>query len=855
MKFVSFKDLYEMVVNYFEGLEDDEIMLAFMHHDKRDPMLKRFDSYLTIGEHEKTVKRKGLVYLSPVVCAKECIFVYHGDGLDAAKRPNAEEPTIIVEPGMVGLNKIDKFRKNFKEVYGQPNPKFGVDENLMHTPNCDDIYNTAIDSMEGEEFRRYMSLKKIKGEERRDGLVAMCYTIDELHDIPCDDKAFELAIVKNRRDGWCACHSDSNRKNEESTHSEKEVEEKPLKDEKETKTNDEKFSSLEKFGLATNWASAMTMIKARDFLLSLSAALSDMNKKLKQEVKLEPVEEPKKDILKVKCVRAYTGCTLFIEGKVYERVNGVLVAEDAFPFEYLCKGNDPNKWMFPDHRFELYEEPKEEPKKDILRVKCTKGWTYHLCGNSMFTTGKVYERINGVLVDDAGLEWKEMCKSDNPAEWKSTKARFELYEEPKVEPKKDIIKVKCIKGCQPEGLVSSAFTAGKVYERVNGVLVDDAGNKWECMCFGDDPSFWSFAEAEFELYEEPVEKPKKDILKVKCVDVDADFDDWWTVGKVYEKVNGVLVDDEGDEWESCCHGDNPEDWSTVGMSATFEIYEEPKEEPKKDILKVKCTYATGSEFIEGKVYERVNGVLMSEHGFDYWAMCKDNDPSKWSFIGLFSDKPFYKFELYEEPKQEPVEEPKKDILKVKCVWTDRPTWWTVGKVYERVDHKLIDEDGWPYLFKISDNDPAKWTFRHAKFELCEDPKEDILKVKCTYAWNYGDNDGEFILGKVYERVNGGLTNEQGFRYQNLCEDNDPRKWRFVGYNFELCEEPKVEPKKDILRVKCVWTEDPRYWTVGKVYERVNGVLVDETGYTWERLCVRDDPTNWLFDHVKFELAE
>lgn len=135
----------------------------------------------------------------------------------------------------------------------------------------------------------------------------------------------------------------------------------------------------------------------------------------------------------------------------------------------------------------------------------------------------------------------------------------------------------------------------------------------------------------------------------------------------------------------------------------------------------------------------------------------------------------------------------------------------------------------------------------------EEPKKDILKVKCTYAWIH--EDGEFIAGKVYERVDGGLTNEQGFRYQDFCENNNPRKWRIVGYDFELYEEPKVEPKKDILKVKCVWTDRLDWWTKGKVYERVDGVLRDNECDKYDYAVRYDDPTKWTLMHARFELYE
>ena len=564
MKFVSYKDLYEMVVNCFEGLDEDEIMLAVMRRNERDPILKEFDSYLTPGTHRKA-KPCRTSFPCPGLSGKENSVTFHGDGClwAGANRSNADQL-------------------------------------------------------------------------RPDGLNAAYYVIDEML---TDDEIKKFK--KCRRDGWCACHSDPYRKNEESTHPEKEVEERPLKYEEETKTNDEKFSSLEKFGIATNWASAMTMINARKFLQEVSDALCEMAKDVEQ--------------------------------------HGPRI---------------------------------EEPKKDILKVKCMKGCKYALVGNSMFTTGKVYERVNGVLVDDAGLKWTVNCESDNPAEW----------------------------------------------------------------------NFKYLTDAEFELYEEPKEEPKKDILKVRCVHADAG-----------------------------------------------------------------CTL-----FVEGEVYERVDGVLLAEDAFPFKYLCRGDDPMKWRF-------PEYRFELYEEP----VEKSKKDILKVKCVWTDRPTWWTVGKVYERVDHKLIDEDGWPYLFKVSDNDPAKWTFRHAKFELYEDPKvepkKDILKVKCVRKVKAGPFDywtkmvtDSFTVGEIYQRVDGLLVDDDGDEWVYECEHDDPTEWEIDGVEFELYE----EPSKDILWVKCTEAfEGSMGFIKGKIYKRVDGVLVDETGFPFKHRCSHNDPSKWDFYYYKFELAE
>lgn len=365
MKFVNYKDLYEMVVNHFEGLEDDEIIWVITHRNERDPILKQFDSYLTVGEHEKAKKRYRYCRYCGPRKFKEDLVVFHGDGClwDSVKRPNVEMPTIRVEPGFKLTGYVD-IRKGQKEYFEQPSLEVGVDENLELSWDIDCLEDTAIDSMEGEELRRFMSLGVVKCEDRRDDLAAMCTTIDDIISIPHMATADEIATIEKEE---CCRQAPLDfyaevRPNEESTHSEKEVEEKPLKDEKETKTNDEKFSSLEKFGLATNWASAMTMANARDFLQKVSNALRDMNEKLKQEVKLEPAEEPKKDILKVKCVGKKPSTFMehfitkyFTVDKVYERVNGVLTDDGGTKWVCSCRGDDPTKWKIDGVKFELAE--------------------------------------------------------------------------------------------------------------------------------------------------------------------------------------------------------------------------------------------------------------------------------------------------------------------------------------------------------------------------------------------------------------------------------------------------------------------------------------------------------------------
>lgn len=103
-------------------------------------------------------------------------------------------------------------------------------------------------------------------------------------------------------------------------------------------------------------------------------------------------------------------------------------------------------------------------------------------------------------------------------------------------------------------------------------------------------------------------------------------------------------------------------------------------------------------------------------------------------VGVARCHPDDEFDIYEglrvataraygKPVEEPKVEPKKDVLRVKCVWTDRSDWWTKGKVYERVDGVLRDNEGYGYDHPVRYDDPTKWILIHAKFELYEEPEK------------------------------------------------------------------------------------------------------------------------------------
>ena len=350
--------------------------------------------------------------------------------------------------------------------------------------------------------------------------------------------------------------------------------------------------------------------------------------------------------------------------------------------------------------------------------------------------------------------------------------------ERKIEEKKpDILRVRCVENAGSPNL----WTVGKVYERVGGVLTDNIGYGWKNLCRNDDPKYWGFEGYKFELadtkerYPQIIIKQDGNTVTAYCGSAkgvakcspDDTFD-------LYTGAQLALARAFGREEKKDEESLYPKiDWDGLGKAitkgfeeATKNMYkladdiERASKKPKN--LKVKCTYAdkNGKEFIEGKVYERVDGTLKSERGFTYYALCKSDDPTKWKF------GPEYKFELHEEPKK----------IRVKCVKAKR-TSFTVGKIYEWVDGNLKDDYGFTFHLWCQGSDPSAWDFHNYKFELA-----DVLKVRCIES-----PSRNFAKGKVYERIDGVMTDDYGYEWKTSCRNDDPKYWGFIHHKFELAD--------------------------------------------------------------------
>ena len=337
----------------------------------------------------------------------------------------------------------------------------------------------------------------------------------------------------------------------------------------------------------------------------------------------------------------------------YHSTEPCVTLEDCYyPDSYVI--GDKDDWLWSAY---MIERKIEEKKPDILRARCVES------KNPDFTAGKVYERINGVMVDDRGHEFRELCRANDLKNWAFTAVKFELAD---------------------------------AKERYPQIVIKQDGNTVTAYCGSAKGVAKCSPEDTFDLYTGAQlalarafgreEKKDEESLYPKI--------DWDGLGKAITKG-----------FEE----------ATKNMYKLADDIERAskKEEPKKPKnLKVKCVHTPkdGKLFIEGKVYERVNGRLRDEYNWEFSTLCESDDPTKWK-LG-----PEYKFELYEEPKR----------IKVRCVGAGAlGLAFTVGKIYEWVDGRLTDEYGYTFTNLCCSSDPSKWEFRSYKFELV-----DVLKVRC-----------------------------------------------------------------------------------------------------------------------------
>lgn len=140
-------------------------------------------------------------------------------------------------------------------------------------------------------------------------------------------------------------------------------------------------------------------------------------------------------------------------------------------------------------------------------------------------------------------------------------------------------------------------------------------------------------------------------------------------------------------------------------------------------FKVKCINSRDNWFTDGKVYDVIDGKIIDDDGdrrpnnYDYIIKSIDDirnysDFGEWRWIG--------EFELVNK------------ITKVKCVSSDED--FTVGKIYEINDNKIIDDDDFSWYGSKNEFDfnnitdlnkffnTHMWGESHTYFELVEDDR-------------------------------------------------------------------------------------------------------------------------------------
>ena len=192
-----------------------------------------------------------------------------------------------------------------------------------------------------------------------------------------------------------------------------------------------------------------------------------------------------------------------------------------------------------------FEKPEDKPAEDKpIKLCCVKDY----CSGSTLTGGKTYDFVDGRIKYDSGenSSWhanaKELCEAIN--ENTETDLIFPLVKRPAKVGESFLIVAK--NGLHiPPVEIGNIFVAAKKGAHFGGKYVDTAnGNRFYdqhleyLVLDGYQPEPEPEAESEPEYYNG----------KVVCV---SSGDECFTVGKMYEFVNGKIKDDEGDERPVC----------------------------------------------------------------------------------------------------------------------------------------------------------------------------------------------------------------------------------------------------------------------------------------------------------------
>ena len=132
-----------------------------------------------------------------------------------------------------------------------------------------------------------------------------------------------------------------------------------------------------------------------------------------------------------------------------------------------------------------------EKKVDHFRVLCTGCLDKEGYAKDLFTKGKVYDVVDGMIKMDKtvfGEDSITFALGIRPINYK-----FEVVNE------SSIVRAICVKS---EYGMDKHFTAGKIYERINSKVYDDLGWPWTAVTTSENPARWGFIGANFEKFED-----------------------------------------------------------------------------------------------------------------------------------------------------------------------------------------------------------------------------------------------------------------------------------------------------------------------------------------------------------------
>ena len=196
-----------------------------------------------------------------------------------------------------------------------------------------------------------------------------------------------------------------------------------------------------------------------------------------------------------------------------------------------------------------------------------------------------------------------------------------------------------------------------------------------------------------------------------------------------------------------------------------------------------------------------------------------------------------------------------------------------GKVYYfRTKEAYCD------FMKTAENQGYRWASGHKPTKWSSYEKDFSKNDRCILTWDF-DNDKVITCDSLWgwdDAILWEVENEPPTIVEHLIRGNKTIVKLSNGKvgvarchpddEFDIYEglrvattraygKPVEEPKKDVLRVVCVSSTSPIDFAVGKVYERINGILTDDRDFNWEDTCRNDDPTKWTIHMAKFELYE